>query len=150
MCGMRSPCFCQVFLVLTQSEICCFPFMPLFPSHSPLTSSESLPDGSWPELISSAICTHGCPLFFFFFYFSSPRRHQISLTPCFPERHFYSFPSNSRSSVAGGGGQSSRISELPGWISSHRIVLGLTWPRGCCCLVPQQWARCFLSGLREF
>lgn len=38
--------------------------MPLFLSHSPLTSSESLPDGSWPELISSAICTHGCPLFF--------------------------------------------------------------------------------------
>lgn len=64
MCGIRGPCFCQVFLVHTPSEMCCFPFMPLFPSHSPLTSSESLPDGSWPELISSAICTHGCPLFF--------------------------------------------------------------------------------------
>lgn len=142
---MSIPCFCQVFLVHRQSEICCFPFMPLFPSHSPLTSSEPLPDGSWPELISSAICTHGCPLFF---YFSSPWRHQISLTPCFPERHFYSLPSNNRSSVAGDG-RSSRTSELPGWISSHSIVLALAWPRGCCCLLPQQWECCSLSERRE-
>lgn len=69
----------------------------------------------------------------FFFRFSSPRRHQISLTPCFPERHSYSLPSNNRSSVAGGG-WSSRISELPGWISSYSIVLSLTWPGGAAAL----------------